>query len=45
MASKKSGKSETIRVIIRCRPMSKQEMNDGRECCVKMNIAKGEIAI
>ena len=44
-APKKSGKSECIRVIIRCRPMSKDEMRDGRECVVEMNPVKGEVLI
>lgn len=43
--SKKAGKSECIRVIIRCRPMSKDEMRDGRECVVEMNPNKGEILL
>ena len=45
MASKKSGKSECIRVIIRCRPMSTKEVQDNRECVVYMNPSKGEIQI
>lgn len=42
---KKSGKSECIRVIIRCRPMSKNEIRDGRECVVHMNADKGEVLV
>lgn len=42
---KKSSKSECIRVIIRCRPMSKNEMRDSRECVVSINGEKGEIAV
>jgi hypothetical protein len=38
-------RSECIRVIIRCRPMSKDEMRDGRECVVNMAPSKGEIVI
>ena len=45
MASKKSGKSECIRVIIRCRPINQTEVNAGRECVVHMNPNKGEIQI
>ena len=45
MASTKTGKSECIRVVIRCRPMSNNEIRDGRECVVSMNISKGEILI
>jgi hypothetical protein len=43
--AKKAGKSECIRVIIRCRPMSKDEIRDSRECVVKMKLDKGEIEI
>ena len=42
---KKSGNSECIRVIIRCRPMSNNEIRDNRECVVKMNHDKGEIEV
>lgn len=38
-------KSECIKVAIRCRPMSKKEMMDGRECVVKMLPDKGEVII
>jgi hypothetical protein len=44
-APKKQGKSECIRVIIRCRPMSKDEIRDSRECVVKIIPDKGEIII
>ena len=40
-----SSKSECIKVAIRCRPMSKNEIKDGRECVVKMIENKGEILI
>lgn len=47
--SKSSGKvpskSECIKVVIRCRPMSKNEIRDGRECVVNMIHDKGEILI
>lgn len=42
---KAPAKSECIRVIIRCRPMSKDEMRDGRECVVNMNPDKGEVLV
>jgi len=42
---KPPAKSECIRVVIRCRPMSKDEIRDSRECVVKMIMAKGEILI
>lgn len=38
-------KSETIKVAIRCRPMSKNEVRDGREQVVRMVPEKGEVII
>lgn len=38
-------KSECIKVAIRCRPMSKNEIKDNREQVVRMNCDKGEIII
>ena len=40
-----SQKTECIRVIIRCRPLSEQEMKDSREVVVKMNKETGEVLI
>jgi hypothetical protein len=40
-----SNKSESIRVVIRCRPLSETEMKDGREVAVKMNKDTGEILV
>ena len=40
-----SNKSECIRVVIRCRPLSETEMKDGREVAVKMNKDTGEILV
>jgi len=40
-----ANKTECIRVIIRCRPLSEQEMKDGREVAVKMIKETGEILI
>ena len=37
--------SECIKVVIRCRPMSKNETRDGRECVVKMIFDKGEVLV
>jgi hypothetical protein len=41
----KSHKTECIRVIIRCRPLSEQEVKDGRELAVKMNFKTGEVIV
>ena len=40
-----SNKKECIRVVIRCRPLSEQEMRDGREVAVKMMKDTGEILV
>jgi hypothetical protein len=40
-----AGNAECIRVVIRCRPMSKNEIRDNRECVVKMSKERGEILI
>lgn len=38
-------KSETVRVVIRCRPLSKKEVAEGREKVVNMDYENGEILI
>jgi kinesin family protein 3/17 len=38
-------KSECIKVAIRCRPMSKREIQDNREAVVRMIHSKGEVVI
>lgn len=38
-------KTECIRVVIRCRPMSEQEMKDNREVSVKMVQKTGEVIV
>jgi len=40
-----SNKTECIRVIIRCRPLSSKEVKDGREMAVSMNFKTGEVLI
>ena len=47
MSKAKTGpsSSECIKVVIRCRPMSKNELRDGRECVVKMATDKGEVIV
>lgn len=40
-----STKSEQIRVVIRCRPMSENEIKDGRECAVKFYEDTGEVHV
>ena len=36
---------ETVKVVIRCRPLSKNEMAAGHEVVVKMNCNTGEIMV
>ena len=40
-----SNKTECIRVIIRCRPLSSKVVKDGREMAVSMNFKTGEVLI
>jgi len=40
-----SSKTECIRVAIRCRPLSEQEMKDQREVAVHMNKKSGEVLV
>lgn len=40
-----SSKTECIRVVIRCRPMSEKERKDGRELAVTMNESTGEVMV
>ena len=42
---KPADKTECIRVIIRCRPLSEREMQDGREVAVKMIKETGEVLV
>jgi len=39
----RNDKSETVKVVIRCRPMSEKEMNANHEVCVRINDKTGEI--
>jgi hypothetical protein len=38
-------KTECIRVAIRCRPLSENEMKDNREVAVKMVTSTGEVLV
>eukprot|EP00820_Chromera_velia_P017491 Cvel_26767.t1-p1 / transcript=Cvel_26767.t1 / gene=Cvel_26767 / organism=Chromera_velia_CCMP2878 / gene_product=Kinesin-II 95 kDa subunit, putative / transcript_product=Kinesin-II 95 kDa subunit, putative / location=Cvel_scaffold3236:439-6982(-) / protein_length=277 / sequence_SO=supercontig / SO=protein_coding / is_pseudo=false len=38
-------KSECVRVVIRCRPMSSQEKTDGRECIIEMKTKAGVVSV
>lgn len=37
--------NETVKVVIRCRPLSKKEMEAGHDVIVKMNTKTGEIYV
>lgn len=43
-ATMSSKKSETVRVVVRCRPLSKKEVEDSRVKIVDMNCKSGEVA-
>ena len=45
MPKKKSASRECVRVCVRCRPLSPDEVNDGRNIAVKINNQTGEILI
>lgn len=45
MKKGKNKNSEAVRVVIRCRPLSKKEIENGRQAIVKMDTKKGEIFI
>jgi hypothetical protein len=38
-------KSECVRVVIRCRPLSQKELNEGREKVVVMDKENGEVLV
>ena len=37
--------SESVKVVIRCRPLNKKEMQAGNDIVVNMNLEKGEIFV
>ena len=39
----KDKNAETVKVVIRCRPLSSKEMQAGHEVVVNMNVKTGEI--
>mgnify|MGYP006079669499 CR=1 FL=1 len=45
LIDEKKGEKETVKVVIRCRPLSKNEMVAGHDVVVKMNCNSGEIMI
>jgi len=45
LAKDRPQEKETVKVVIRCRPLSKDEMKQGHEVVVNMNIKTGEIMI
>ena len=40
-----SDKSETVRVVVRCRPLNKKELEDGREQIVHMDPTNGTCTV
>jgi len=43
--NKVSDNNETVKVVIRCRPLSKNEMEAGHDVIVKINTKNGEIFV
>jgi Cdc6-like AAA superfamily ATPase len=38
-------KSECVKVTMRCRPLNKQEMSDGRQVIINISPSRGEILV
>jgi len=45
MKDRAGASSETVKVVIRCRPLSKKEMEAGHEVVVNINHKTGEIFV
>ena len=45
LIGEKTQEKETVKVVIRCRPLSKNEMTAGHDVVVKMNCNNGEIMV
>jgi len=41
----KASSTETVNVVMRCRPLSTKEMTEGNEVAVKIDTKKGEIFV
>jgi len=41
----KSKKSESVKVVVRCRPLNKKEISENYESIVKMNVKMGQVEI
>jgi hypothetical protein len=44
-APPKKAQSESVKVCVRCRPMSQEEMNKGHQVVVELNKRTGEIFV
>lgn len=42
---KASGAAESVRVVVRCRPLNDVEIRDGRMNCVSMEPSRGEVVL
>jgi len=41
----RSKEAETVKVVVRCRPLSTKEMQDGHDVCVKVPKGRNDIFI
>lgn len=41
----KSKKSESVKVVVRCRPLNEKEISENYESIVKMNVKMGQVEI
>ncbi|KAK2186663.1 hypothetical protein NP493_192g03000 [Ridgeia piscesae] len=45
MAPKPSSSAESVKVVVRCRPLNQKEISDGRQSIVNMNTSKGTVEV
>lgn len=44
-ASKKTSGAESVKVVVRCRPLGHKEIDDGRKTCVDIDTTRGCIEV
>ena len=45
MGKKSTAISEAVKVIVRCRPLGKKEIEEGRQSCVNVDMSRGSIEV
>ena len=43
--SKKNAAAESVKVVVRCRPLGHKEVDDGRKTCVDIDTSRGCIEV